>query len=86
MIGPYDQLLVGYVRSKGSILVTNNRHEFDRVPDLRMGDGRFPSLYGQCFDKGVASGVDKRGTLIRLDRPACRDIGIGTSIGTDLVV
>ncbi|MCW8060067.1 hypothetical protein NMC30_22795, partial [Agrobacterium tumefaciens] len=38
MIGPYDQLLVGYARSKGSILVTNNRHEFDRVPHLRMED------------------------------------------------
>jgi tRNA(fMet)-specific endonuclease VapC len=37
-IGPYDQLIAGHARSRGLILVTNNRHEFDRVPGLRIED------------------------------------------------
>ncbi|WP_337267471.1 type II toxin-antitoxin system tRNA(fMet)-specific endonuclease VapC [Oryzifoliimicrobium ureilyticus] len=37
-IGPYDQLIAGHARSKGLILVTNNRREFDRVPGLRVED------------------------------------------------
>ncbi|MFC5759819.1 type II toxin-antitoxin system tRNA(fMet)-specific endonuclease VapC [Rhizobium sp. GCM10022189] len=37
-IGPYDQLIAGHARSRGLILVTNNRREFDRVPGLRVED------------------------------------------------
>ncbi|RYG95244.1 MAG: tRNA(fMet)-specific endonuclease VapC [Alphaproteobacteria bacterium] len=37
-IGPYDQLLAGHARSRGLIMVTNNRREFDRVPGLRVED------------------------------------------------
>ena len=37
-IGPYDLLIAGHARSKGLILVTNNRREFDRVPGLRVED------------------------------------------------
>jgi tRNA(fMet)-specific endonuclease VapC len=37
-IGPYDQLITGHARSRGLILVTNNRREFDRVPGLRIED------------------------------------------------
>ena len=36
--GPYDQLIAGHARSRGLILVTNNRREFDRVPGLRVED------------------------------------------------
>ncbi len=35
-IGPYDQMIAGHARSRGLIVVTNNRHEFDRVPGLRV--------------------------------------------------
>lgn len=35
-IGPYDQLIAGHARSRGLIVVTNNRREFDRVPGLRV--------------------------------------------------
>ncbi|KAB2683815.1 type II toxin-antitoxin system tRNA(fMet)-specific endonuclease VapC [Brucella pseudogrignonensis] len=37
-IGPYDQLIAGHARSRGLIIVTNNRKEFDRVPGLRVED------------------------------------------------
>lgn len=37
-IGPYDQLIAGHARSRGLIVVTNNRREFDRVPGLRTED------------------------------------------------
>lgn len=37
-IGPYDQLIAGHARSRGLIMVTNNRREFDRVPGLRVAD------------------------------------------------
>lgn len=37
-IGPYEQLIAGHARSRGLILVTNNRREFDRVPGLRVED------------------------------------------------
>jgi len=37
-IGPYDQLIAGHARSRGMIMVTNNRREFDRVPGLRVED------------------------------------------------
>jgi len=37
-IGPYDQMIAGHARSQGLIVVTNNRHEFDRVPGLRIED------------------------------------------------
>ncbi|MGC0054093.1 type II toxin-antitoxin system tRNA(fMet)-specific endonuclease VapC [Brucella pituitosa] len=36
--GPYDQLIAGHARSRGLIIVTNNRREFDRVPGLRVED------------------------------------------------
>lgn len=37
-MGPYDHMIAGHSRSKGLILVTNNRREFDRVPGLRVED------------------------------------------------
>jgi len=37
-IGPFDQLIAGHARSRGLVLVTNNRREFDRVPGLRVED------------------------------------------------
>jgi len=37
-IGPYDQMIAGHARSRGLIIVTNNRREFDRVPGLRVED------------------------------------------------
>lgn len=37
-IGSYDQLITGHARSRGLIMVTNNRREFDRVPGLRVED------------------------------------------------
>jgi tRNA(fMet)-specific endonuclease VapC len=37
-IGSYDQMIAGHARSRGLILVTNNRREFDRVPGLRVED------------------------------------------------
>ena len=37
-IGPYDQLIAGHARSRGLIIVTNNRREFDRVAGLRVED------------------------------------------------
>jgi len=37
-IGPYDMLIAGHARSRGLILATNNRREFERVPDLRVED------------------------------------------------
>lgn len=37
-IGPYDQMIAGHARSRGLIVVTNSRREFDRVPGLRVED------------------------------------------------
>ncbi|MDF1631489.1 tRNA(fMet)-specific endonuclease VapC [Mycoplana sp. MJR14] len=37
-IGPYDQLIAGHARSRGLIVVTNNRRAFDRVAGLRVED------------------------------------------------
>lgn len=37
-IGLYDQLIAGHARSRGLIVVTNNRREFDRVAGLRVED------------------------------------------------
>jgi len=37
-IGPYDQMIAGHARSRGLIVVTNNRREFDRVSGLRIQD------------------------------------------------
>ncbi len=37
-IGPYDQMIAGHARSRGLIIVTNNRREFNRVPGLRVED------------------------------------------------
>lgn len=35
-IGPLDMLIAGHARSEGMILVTNNTHEFERVPELQL--------------------------------------------------
>lgn len=35
-IGPYDLLIGAHARSLGATLVTNNRREFDRIPDLAV--------------------------------------------------
>ena len=35
-IGANDLLLAAHARSLGAMLVTNNRSEFDRVPELRV--------------------------------------------------
>lgn len=43
-IGPYDQMIAGHARSKGLIVITNNRHEFGRVPGLRVEDWVTPSV------------------------------------------
>jgi tRNA(fMet)-specific endonuclease VapC len=37
-VGPYDQMIAGHARSRGLIIVTNNRREFERVPGLRVED------------------------------------------------
>lgn len=37
-IGPYDSMIAGHARSRGLIVVTNNRREFMRVPGLRIED------------------------------------------------
>jgi len=33
-IGPLDLLIAGHARAEGTVLVTNNVREFERVPDL----------------------------------------------------
>jgi tRNA(fMet)-specific endonuclease VapC len=43
-IGPYDQMIAGHARSRGLIVVTSNRREFDRVPGLRVEDWATSSL------------------------------------------
>ena len=35
-IGPYDMLIAGHARASGLVLVTNNTHEFERVPGLLL--------------------------------------------------
>jgi len=37
-IGPYDVLIAAQARRRNAILVTNNKSEFARVPDLRTED------------------------------------------------
>jgi len=37
-IGGYDVLIAGHARSRGLIVVTSNRGEFDRVEGLRCQD------------------------------------------------
>lgn len=37
-IGSYDTLIAGHARSRGLVVVTNNRREFDRVPGLLVDD------------------------------------------------
>ena len=37
-IGNNDTMIAGHAVSEGCILVTNNRKEFDRVPDLEIED------------------------------------------------
>jgi tRNA(fMet)-specific endonuclease VapC len=34
--GPYDTQIGAHARSRGLIIVTNNRREFDRMPGLRV--------------------------------------------------
>lgn len=38
-IDPYDQLIAGHAHSRGLIIVTNNRRQFDRVAGLRVMEG-----------------------------------------------
>ncbi|MCL2557701.1 MAG: type II toxin-antitoxin system VapC family toxin [Treponema sp.] len=38
LIGPLDMLIGAHARSLNMILVTNNRHEFDRISGLRIED------------------------------------------------
>jgi tRNA(fMet)-specific endonuclease VapC len=40
LIGPMDLLIAGTVRSRGAMLVTNNRSEFARVRGLKTDDWR----------------------------------------------
>lgn len=35
-IGPYDLMIAGHARSRGLIVVTNNKKEFTRVPGLQV--------------------------------------------------
>ena len=37
-IGAYDVLIAGHARSRGLVVVTGNRTEFDRVEGLRCED------------------------------------------------
>ncbi len=37
-IGPFEQLIAGHARSRGLILVTNNRRVFEHTPGLRIED------------------------------------------------
>lgn len=37
-VGPYDQMIAGHARSRGLIIVTDNRRKFERVPGLRVED------------------------------------------------
>ncbi|MEW5824445.1 MAG: tRNA(fMet)-specific endonuclease VapC [Pseudomonadota bacterium] len=37
-IGPYDPMIAGHARSRGLILVSNNRRGFERVEGLRLED------------------------------------------------
>ena len=36
VIGPYDLMIAGHARSRGSTLITNNTKEFDRVDGLLL--------------------------------------------------
>ena len=40
LIGSYDVLIAGHARSRGLVVVTGNRGEFDRVDGLRCEDWR----------------------------------------------
>lgn len=37
-IGPYDVLIAAQARSRGAVLISANRREFDRVPGLMVAD------------------------------------------------
>ncbi|MFZ4780365.1 MAG: type II toxin-antitoxin system VapC family toxin [Terrimicrobiaceae bacterium] len=37
-IGPYDTLIAGHARALDAELITGNRREFSRVPDLKLGN------------------------------------------------
>jgi tRNA(fMet)-specific endonuclease VapC len=37
-IGPFDILIAGQARARKLVLITHNRREFSRVPDLRTED------------------------------------------------
>lgn len=37
-IGPYDVLIAAQARSRGAVLISANRREFDRVPGLIVAD------------------------------------------------
>lgn len=37
-IGPFDYLIAAQARRRGAVLVTTNRREFDRVPNLMVTD------------------------------------------------
>ncbi|WP_130835891.1 type II toxin-antitoxin system tRNA(fMet)-specific endonuclease VapC [[Erwinia] mediterraneensis] len=41
-VGPYDQMIAGHARSRGLIVVTNNLHEFERIPGIRTEDWSQP--------------------------------------------
>ncbi len=43
-IGPFDHLIAGHARSLGSIVVTNNHDEFERVPGLRVENWVTPAV------------------------------------------
>lgn len=38
VIGPYDMMIAAHAQSRGLIVVTNNRREFDRVAGLAIED------------------------------------------------
>ena len=42
IIGPYDLMIAGHARSRGLVVVTGNRNEFDRVDGLRTEDWLAP--------------------------------------------
>src|SRR4030066_443639 len=43
IIGPMDLLIASQAKSKGMILVTNNKREFQRIPDLEIENWTQPS-------------------------------------------
>jgi tRNA(fMet)-specific endonuclease VapC len=43
-IGPLDMLIAAHAMALGSILVTNNTREFERIPGLALENWAAPSL------------------------------------------